>query len=146
FGMTSGHGGERPRRRKILNCVVVETWATDGDGDVGPKGVGISCQSDKWNVALPSRGPRAIGGNPDCTIGFPTIDKPGCFEAPRIVLRHPAAKSGAQRIASQPAGDLLHRSGIVSAWQRQTREARVSVQVVHQPAQHLDGEIVVPSS
>ena len=125
--MTSTHCGERPRRSKMLHCVVVEARATDGDGDVGPEGVGIACQYHKWKVALPGRRPRAIGGNPDCTIGFPAIDKSGRFEAPRIVLGDPAPKSGAQRITSHPASDLLHRGGIVSTRQRQAREARARV-------------------
>ena len=85
----------------------------------------------------------AIGRYPKDAIGFATADEPRAVEAPGIVLRKSAAKSGAHGEAGHPAAALQHPARVVAGRQSARPVNRVCrVQVAHHAAQHLDGQRV----
>ena len=120
------------RGRGLGDRPVMVTWV---------RRCGIACQCDKWKVALPGRRPRAIGGNPDCTIGFAAVDKPRTLRSAKDRARDRRAQircaTDSQSSSQRPAAPRRHCQHGASG----RPEKRVpAFRSFDQPAQHLDGE------
>ena len=88
-------------------------------------------------IAFPPRNFSAVGGNPKRAIGFAAFNEASASKTRGHVQEIPR-KTGPHGKSGHPAANLQDARCVVRRRQRQSCETGLRVEILHEPAKHLD--------